>query len=333
MDSILKKSKKLIDSVVTLPANKNSKSRYLSLNEGLTQNTRIWIEGKVNPAASRFEINLWCASVVSEDLVKNGDIAMHFCVHPSAGYALLNSRTGKTWGQEERTPRGRLPRPLLQNQNFRLCIEAEPKQYRIDVNDNEFVTFIHRHPFESVGLLSYEGDFEVENIFIQPPPAMVSHPLAEDSHIVNDLKWPKLPLLLPINSGLQIGMIFTIDGRVTGNRFDISLYQGSNPYEDPNANVPFHMEIYMDSKAILRNSYQQKQWCQPEKELTHFPFFGHSAFNLQIRVEGNRYQVSVGGRYVYDFYHRISALSTINHLCIHGGVEIHSLIITIPPLQ
>lgn len=271
--------------------------------------------------------------MVNEDLVKNGDIAMHFCVHSSAGYALLNSRTGKIWGQEERTARGRLPRPLLQNQNFRLCIDAEPTQYRIDVNDNEFVTFIHRHSFESVGLLSYDGDFEVENIFIQPPPAMVSAPLAEDSHVVKDLKWPKLPLLLPIKSGLQVGMIFAIDGRVTGNRFDISFYQGSNPYEDHNANVPFHMEIYMDSKAIVRNSNQLKQWCQPEKELTHFPFFGHSAFNMQIRVEGNRYQVIVGGRYVFDFYHRISALTTINHLCIHGGVEIHSLIITIPPLQ
>lgn len=267
-------------------------------------------------------------------MLKHGNIALHFAVHPSAGYALLNSRSGKTWGQEERTSRGRLPKPLLQNQNFKICIEAERNQFRIDINDNEFIAFIHRHPFENVGLLSYDGDFEVENIQLQPPPVVVSAPPPPDGndHVVTDLKWPKLPLLLPVKSGLQIGMIISINGRIIGNRFDLSFYQGSNPYEDPNANVPFHMEVYMDSKTIVRNSNQNKQWCQPEKELSHFPFFGLSAFEMQIRIEGNRYQVMVGNRFVFDFYHRISAISTIDHICIHGGVEIHSLMIILPPL-
>ncbi|KAI7697913.1 Galectin-9C [Sarcoptes scabiei] len=315
MDSLLKKSKKLVDSLITIPSSsKIPRSRFLSLNEGLTLNTRIIIDGKVLPAASKFEINL--------------------CVHPSAGYALLNSRKGKVWDQEERTSRGRLPRPLLQNQNFTICIEAERTQFRIDVNGNEFVTFLHRNDFTEVGLLSFNGDFDVENIQIQQPQVIVSAPNAEDNndHIITDLKWPKLPLLLPIKSGLQIGMSILIDGRILGNRFDLSFYQGSNPYDDPNANVPFHMEVYMDSKTIVRNSNEKKQWQQPEKELTHFPFFGHSAFRMLIRVESNRFQTIVGGRYIFDFYHRIGAISTIDHLCLHGNVEIHSLMITVPPL-
>ncbi|KPM05953.1 Galectin-like protein 3 [Sarcoptes scabiei] len=232
MDSLLKKSKKLVDSLITIPSS------------SLTLNTRIIIDGK---------INLWCGSVVNDDLLTKANIALHLSVHPSAGYALLNSRKGKVWDQEERTSRGHL-------------------------------------------------------------------------------KWPKLPLLLPIKSGLQIGMSILIDGRILGNRFDLSFYQGSNPYDDPNANVPFHMEVYMDSKTIVRNSNEKKQWQQPEKELTHFPFFGHSAFRMLIRVESNRFQTIVGGRYIFDFYHRIGAISTIDHLCLHGNVEIHSLMITVPPL-
>lgn len=334
MDSIIQKSKKLIDSVVTFPSSSSrNQSRFLTINNGLTLNTRVIIEGKVYPAASKYEINLWCGSTVNEDLVKNANIALHFSAHPSASYAILNSRTGKTWGAEERTARGRLPRPLLQNQTFKLCIEAEKNQFRIDLNDNQFLTFIYRHPFETVGLLSYEGDFDVENIFIQPPAVKMTAPLLEDSndHVIKDIKWPKLPLLLPIKSGLKAGIVFYIDGRVIGNRFDISFYQGPNPYEDPNANVPFHMEVYMDTKSIVRNSFQQGKWCQVEKELTHFPFFG-SPFNMQIKVEANRFQLVAGGRYVFDFYHRISAISTIDHFCIHGGVEIHSLTITEDPL-
>lgn len=273
---------------------------------------------------------------------------------PSGGYALLNSRTGKTWNKEERTPRGRLPRPLLQNSSFSLVIEVEKNGYRIDVSGHPFTTFLHRLPFDSVGLLSYEGDFEVDNVQIQPPPTEVASiasapafPLGPQpsssfagnnnfenvDHLLVDRKFPRLPLLLPIKGGLVPGMMLTLDGQLTGNRFDISLYQGSNPYGDPNSDVAFHMEVYLKEMAIVRNSHQSGGWQTAEKELTHFPFFGlGAAFTLVLRVEANRYQVSVGGRYLFDFYHRVGPLNSIDHLCIHGSAEITSLTLSVPPL-
>lgn len=294
------------------------------------------------PFNCRFEINLLCGSVVSDELIKNGNIAMHMAIIPSGGYALLNSRTGKTWNKEERTPRGRLPAPLLQNQSFKMVIEVERNQYRVDVNGHQFVTFLHRHALESVGLLSYEGDFDVDNVQIQPPPQQAMEAMypfggptssyENNDHVLFDMKFPRLPMLLPLKPGLSPGMLISIDGRITGNRFDISLYQGSNPYGDPSSDVAFHLEVYMKEMLIVRNSNQNNQWLQPEKEVTHFPFFGQSQFQMAIRVEANRFQVSVSGRYVFDFYHRVGPLHSIDHLCIHGAVEVSSLLITVPPL-
>lgn len=265
---------------------------------------------------------------------------MHLVINPPSGQAILNSRSGRSWASEERTTRGMLPPPLLQNQEFKLCIEVQPSQYQVNVNEKDFLKFIHRHPFETVGLLSYEGDFEVTRVEIVPyvAPSLSSmiplcpNPSANNDHIICDVKLPHLPLLLPIKPGLCPGMFITIDGRISGNRFDISLYQGSNPYGDPRASVAFHMEIYMDSRSIVRNSNENNEWKEAETDITHFPFFGQSAFNLVIRVEGNRYQVMVGGHYIFDFKHRINLLSSIDHLCLHGSVDISSITVSVPPL-
>lgn len=366
MASFLPKLTSLFDG--SSSSRNNHKTRYLSLNEGLQLGSTIIVKGRVFPAASKFEINLLCGSVVSDELIKGGSIALHLAVIPSGGYALLNSRTGKTWNKEERTPRGRLPPPLLQNRSFSMAIEVERQQYRVDVNGHQFTTFLHREPFESVGLLSYEGDFEVENVQIQPPSSAVtasgpvfplgpqqsssssnvlSNQFEDVDHLIADRKFPRLPLLLPIKAGLVPGMIIAIDGQLTGNRFDLSLYQGSNPYGgsssgggagssgggSSNDAVPFHMEVYLKEMTIIRNSYQAGAWQSPEKELTHFPFFGlGTAFRLVVRVEANRYQVSVGGRYLFDFYHRVTPLASVDHLCVHGALEVSSLQIAVPPL-
>lgn len=271
-------------------------------------------------------------------MIKNGNIALHFSVTPSGGYAVLNTRTGKLWNKEERTPRGRLPLPLLQKQSFQIVIQVERNQYRIDVNGIQFVTFIHRHNYETVGLLSYEGDFDVTNVQIRPPPISLQFPQQTNcyesaDHVLHDIKFPRLPMLLPIKGGLKAGMVIQIDGQIIGNRFDVSLYQGSNPYDDPNNDVAFHMETYMNEMTIVRNSNQNNQWQMAERDLTHFPFFGQSSFTISIRVEANRYQANVGGRYVFDFYHRIVPLNTVDHLCVHGSIEISSLVITEPPLS
>lgn len=290
---------------------------------------------------------MFCGTTVNDELTKQGNIALHFCVHPSAGYALLNARTGRQWGHEDRTTRGRLPASLLQNQRFILSITVEEQQYRIDVSDITFVSFLHRHPFSLVGLLSYDGDFDVDNVVIQPPPQLPPplHPLIspsaphqslvndDNSHVLYDHKFPKLPFLLPIKNGLVTGMRIKIDAEITGNRFDVSLYQGSNPYGgDPGSDVAFHMEVYIAEKSIVRNTFQSGQWQRPEKDITYFPFLGQQYFTLVIRVEANRYQVDVNGNYVFDFYHRVHRLSSVDHLCLHGSLSISSLTILLPPL-
>lgn len=272
---------------------------------------------------------------------------MHFSVNPSGGYALVNSRINKIWGREERTARGRLPRPLLQNQKFHLTITVDQNCYQIEINDRQFISFPHRMPFNSTGLVSYEGDASVDNIEIQRPvtmdqmtplPALVPPPQTDpydnvsSDHVLYHISYPRLPFLLPIKTGLQPGMIVNITARTVDNRFDLGLFQGSNPYEDPNSDVAFHMEAYIKEMSIIRNSHQSNQWRSPERYLEHFPFFVNSDFKLIIRVESNRFLISVNGKHLFDFYHRVLPLNSIDHFCIHGGLQISSICVTNPPL-
>ena len=326
-------------------------ANYYQINDGLHQNSKIVISGQIRPAAQRFEVNLICGKTVTKELIKYGDIALQFSVNPSGGYASLNSRLNKIWGKEDRTARGRLPRPLLQNQKFTLTITVDNTCFQIQVNDRPFLSFAHRMPFNSIGLVKCDGDATIANLEIQtqvtldqmqPMPALLPPPYQASAaepdndfgfdHVLYNITYPPLPCLQSIKCGLQPGMIITITARILDNRFDLGLYQGSNPYEDPVNDVAFHMEVYVKEMSIVRNSYQSNKWMQMERYLEGFPFVPNSNFKLTIRIESNRYMVSANNRHLFDFYHRVLPLNTIDYLCIHGGLEIQTITVMNPPL-
>ena len=272
-------------------------------------------------------------------------------INPAGGYATLSSRTNKNWSEEERTQRGRLPLPLLQTRQFRMEIIVEPTQYRIEVNGVLFVNYLHRQKLENVRLLSYEGDFELLELFVQPPPSpagIQAHLLPSSSgqpststlpeqqftdDCVASLTFPKLPLLVPIKGGLRVGTNLNVQAKLVGNRFDISFYQGTNPYDDPDGIVAFHLEVYLEEKTIVRNSFRNGKWQKEERgDLQFFPFFGHNQFSMQIFVEGNRFKVGVDGRHIFDFYHRTTPISNVDHLGVHGHLQIQQLQLSHPPL-
>jgi len=326
-------------------------ANYYQINGGgLEPHSKVVLTGHMLPAAQHFEVNLICGQTVTKELVKYGDIGLHFCVNPSGGYALVNSRLNRIWAKEERTARGRLPRPLLQNQRFQLTVVVDITCFQIVVNDRPFLSFAHKMPFNTIGLISCEGDATVEHLEVQKPvsmdqmrpmPSLVPPPQASapntaddfgSDHVLYHITYPQLPCLQPIKCGLNYGMIVSITARCVDNRFDLGLYQGSNPYEDPVNDVAFHMEVNVKEMSITRNSYQSNQWKASERYLESFPFAVNSTFKLTLRVEANRYTLSVNNRHLFDFYHRVLPLTSIDNICIHGGLQVQTLTVMNPPL-
>lgn len=287
-------------------------------------------------------MNLYVGTLITKDVFKYGDIGLHISIHPSGCYSVINWRINRVWGREDRTPRGRLPRPLLQNQKFRLSIVVDESCFNVEINDRHFVSLQHRVPFNQIGLVNYSGDASIDNVEVvkSAPPPYAMPPLlpapsegqfdTSTDRVLYNVPYPRLPLLQPIKCGLHPGMTITITARTRDNRFDVGLYQGPNPYEDPSSDVALHMEVYIKEMCVLRNSHQVGQWRNSEKHLEQFPFFVNVEFRMIIRVESNRYMVSVNGRHLFDFYHRVLPLNTIDHLCIHGGLEIMSVCIMSP---
>lgn len=214
-------------------------------------------------------------------------------------------------------------------------IAIDDHSFNIYVNDHFFLPFAHRLPFNTSGLVTYTGDAGISFIDATfPAPAASAPPSSppppvDTRNAIYEVKNAKLPFLQPIKGACEPGTWFLIGAKMIDNRFDISLYQGPDPYENSRTNVAFHMEVYLNEKQIVRNSYQNGQWQREEREacLNGFPFFLNYDFNLILRVESNRYSIIVNDKHLFDFHHRVLPLSTVNHLHIHGGLQVTNVAI------
>ncbi|GBN87579.1 Galectin-4 [Araneus ventricosus] len=136
---------------------------------------------------------------------------------------------------------------------------------------------------------------------------------------------PSIPYAYPIYGGLKPGMMIYISGRPTSNpnKFSINLQQGAAEYPPPD--VAFHFDPRFFNRSVVRNSRTNGVWATEETHISHFPFHPGVSFDLVIRVEANRYAVSINGQHFTDFRHRLKPLKKFDTLYIYNDVTISSI--------
>lgn len=78
--------------------------------------------------------------------------------------------------------------------------------------------------------------------------------------------------------------------------------------------------------SVIRNSLQNGQWGTEERQLqVPFPFQLNLQFDLLIKVLPDRYDVSVNGKQLATFAHRIFPISQVTNMAIKGDVAITSI--------
>ncbi|XP_073442250.1 galectin-3 isoform X2 [Dendrobates tinctorius] len=132
----------------------------------------------------------------------------------------------------------------------------------------------------------------------------------------------QVPCALPLPSGCAQGMMLTIQGVPTGNRFSIDFVEGND--------VAFHFNPRFNENpyVVVRNSLIQGKWGQEERQCPKFPFQMQQPFKLQILFETDGYKVSVNNENLCKYPHRLKNFAGIKTIRLNGDVTINDASVT-----
>uniref|UniRef100_A0A674H1M4 Galectin n=1 Tax=Taeniopygia guttata TaxID=59729 RepID=A0A674H1M4_TAEGU len=300
---------------------------------GLRPGMAIYVQGVPAP----FRVNL--AAGPEEE----ADVALHLNPRFGAGVAVLNSRRGGRWGDEQR----RELHPLCPGGPFEIVISVTPEGYRILVNGTFYEEFPHRLPPELVTAVNVDGDLELGSVSVlggavrpqkitlhpkkhpcTPKPAPQKPPLyskTPQNSPKTHLRPPPhfcppqpVPFIATIPGGLLPKKTIVIKGFIPlhANRFHINLRAG------PGGDVVLHLNPRMDEDdAVVRNSFLGGSWGHEERDISCCsPFLRGRYFDLSIRCGNHRFKVFAEGQPLFHFHHRVPAGPHVDVLEIEGDV-------------
>uniref|UniRef100_A0A1A8P0J2 Galectin n=1 Tax=Nothobranchius rachovii TaxID=451742 RepID=A0A1A8P0J2_9TELE len=164
----------------------------------------------------------------------------------------------------------------------------------------------------------------------------------DDEHLNDSLEKPGL--ISPDKEDLSRVLIVPFSGRIRGgmrpgkriivmgivdlepDRFDISLTceRGSNK-EDLQYDVALKLTARFNDRQFLRIARVSGKWTEEEASTAYFPFIPDQPFRIEIHCEHQRFRIFVDGHQLFDFYHKVKSLSSIDTVRIQGDLQITKL--------
>ncbi|XP_049325584.1 galectin-related protein isoform X1 [Astyanax mexicanus] len=129
-----------------------------------------------------------------------------------------------------------------------------------------------------------------------------------------------VPFCGSIKGGMRPGKKITITGIVEPepDSFDISLTCGCD-------DVALELSAKFEDKQLMRNAHVGGSWGEEETAIPFFPFIPDQPFRIEIHCEHQSFRVIVDGQPIFDFYHRVKSLLTIDTIQINGSLTITKL--------
>uniref|UniRef100_H2QCE7 Galectin n=1 Tax=Pan troglodytes TaxID=9598 RepID=H2QCE7_PANTR len=289
---------------------------------GLQDGFQITVNGAVlSSSGTRFAVDFQTG-------FSGNDIAFHFNPRfEDGGYVVCNTRQKGRWGPEER----KMHMPFQKGMPFDLCFLVQSSDFKVMVNGSLFVQYFHRVPFHRVDTISVNGSVQLSYISFQPPSVRPANPapivtdslnsweLVQSSPSMWRLPWLPLPMpfITTIPGGLYPSKSIILSGTVlpSAQRFHINLCSGSH--------IAFHMNPRFDENAVVRNTQINNSWGSEERSLPRkMPFVRGQSFSVWILCEAHCLKVAVDGQHVFEYYHRLRNLPTINKLEVGGDIQL-----------
>ncbi|XP_059689167.1 galectin-4 [Gavia stellata] len=287
---------------------------------GLWPGMAVYVQGLVLPHANKFWVNL------ANGPGEGDDLALH--LNPrfgGEGQAVLNSRCGGQWGQEQR----RDLQPFLPGTPFEIVITVTPHAYRVLVNGSHFDEFLHRLPAEQVTAVTVDGDLELHSVTILG--AGVSPPFCSPQDVPQTIPYlqsnlpvmgqpptlhPPVPFVATIPGGLIPKKTIVVKGFIPpdADRFHVNLRAGAG------GDVLLHFNPRLSEGVVVRNSLLGGAWGAEELDLPHNPFQRGRYFDLSIRCGNHRFKVFAEGQPLCHFSHRLPPGPHVDTLEVDGDV-------------
>ncbi|XP_048222219.1 galectin-9 isoform X2 [Perognathus longimembris pacificus] len=295
---------------------------------GLQEGLQITIQGTVlHSGTSRFVVNLQTG-------FSENDIAFHFNPRfEDGGYVVCNTKQKGCWGPEER----KMQMPFQKGVPFELCFLVQRSDFKVTVNKNFFLHYMHRVPFHLVDTLSVTGSLMLSYINFQPPgmwpaqQAPIAQTVIHTVHSTPGQMFPNpgippmvypspaypMPFFTTIPGGLYPSKSIIVSGTVPPNakRFHINLRAGSD--------IAFHLNPRFDENVVVRNTQVRGSWGSEERSLPRkMPFSRGQSFLVWIMCEGHCLKVAMDGQHLFEYAHRLKNLPAINSLEVAGDVQL-----------
>ncbi|XP_078097738.1 galectin-9-like isoform X2 [Mustelus asterias] len=305
---------------------------------GLQDGKMMVIQGQVPGHAKRFAVDFQCGS----SLKPRADVAFHFNLRYDEGTVVCNTLEQECWGAEERKSH----LPISRGSYFELIFNVRSYCFQVSVNGQHYIDYNHRLSYNRVDTLKVSGDVHVNAITFQSlnvhpayaPPAytpvqaanlqsvFASGPVFSSSPQYNKgiksptqvtVSCPTVPYqayLGSIRPQQQIKVVGTVKPKPY--RFTINLKTG---YSN---NIALHINQRFDENAVVRNSCINQSWGTEERSLPFLPFVPGQTFELLLVVQPNCYKISVNGRHLFNYNHRLQPLNQVDQLEVTGDISL-----------
>ncbi|XP_017164562.1 lectin, galactoside-binding-like b isoform X1 [Poecilia reticulata] len=131
-----------------------------------------------------------------------------------------------------------------------------------------------------------------------------------------------------IRGGMRPGKKIIVMGIVDlePHSFDVSLTCGRDlEKDDPPFDVALKLTVSFSNRQFMRSARVSGKWTDEEASTSYFPFIPDQPFRIEIHCEHQRFRIFVDGHQLFDFYHKVKSLSSIDTVRIQGDLQITKL--------
>jgi hypothetical protein len=220
-------------------------------------------------------------------------IPLHFNVRLNDNHTILNDKNNGQWGKEEK------PKMAFKaGEDFDLRIRAHNDKFEITVQGKHLCDFEYRQPLGSIN-----------HVFIDGPIMLYS--------VIWGGKYFPVPFQTQLSGGLGAGRKLFISGvPEKAEKFAINLLTA-------NGDVALHFNPRFNEKKIVRNSMQNNEWQNEERE-GGFPFKKDIAFDLLFVNEPYAIQIYINNEQFCSFAHRMDP-NSITGLEVNGEIDLQGV--------
>ncbi|XP_077437715.1 lectin, galactoside-binding-like b isoform X2 [Vanacampus margaritifer] len=131
-----------------------------------------------------------------------------------------------------------------------------------------------------------------------------------------------------IRGGMRPGKKIIVMGIVDlePDCFDVSLTCGRDKdKEEAASDVALKLTARFSDRQFLRSARVAGKWTEEEASTVYFPFIPDQPFRVEIHCEHQRFRIFVDGHQLFDFYHKVKSLTSIDTVRIDGDLQITKL--------